>query len=54
MKYVLTTHNEHGNKLWENMRVTINFLVINTWGHAGKAEQWIARDDGAHSIALKN
>ena len=54
LKYVLMTHNKHGNKLWESTRVAINFLIINTWGHAGKAEQWIARDDGTHSIVLKN
>ena len=36
------------------MNVAKNVLIINTWGHDDKVEQWIARDDGTHSIALKN
>jgi hypothetical protein len=34
--------------------VAINFLLINPWGHDDKVEQWRARADRNHSIALKN
>jgi hypothetical protein len=37
-----------------NYEIRINFLVTNTWGHACKAEQWIATGDGTRPIALKN